>query len=136
MKLSFWNHVTFFFSLTKMDCWPEDSHLKYGYIGLLAVGMLPLIIAYPFLLILVKFISIFHHGLQWKKLDQFMTLFEGQLEGYLQVILQTYIICRRADRVPSLIQISGSSKSFSFIFYPKSTILLSLIKYLSLVGMC
>ena len=110
-----------FFSLTKMDCWPEDSHLKYGYIGLLAVGMLPLIIAYPFLLILVKFISIFHHGLQWKKLDQFMTLCEGQLEGYLQVILQTYIICRRADRVPSLIQISGSSKSFSFIFYPKST---------------
>ena len=102
-----------------MDCWPEDFHLKYGYIGLLAVGMLPLIVAYPFLLILVKFTSIFHHGLQWKKLDQFMTLCEGQLEGYLQVILQTYIVCRRADRVPSLIQISGSSMSFhSFAYFP------------------
>jgi len=103
------------FSLTKMDCWPEDSRLKYGYIGLLAVGMLPLIVAYPFLLIMVKFISIFHHGLQWKKLDQFMTLCEGQLEGYLQVILQTYIVCTRADRVPSLIQISALTTSILMI---------------------
>jgi len=133
--LFFWMYMTF--SLTKMDCWPEDSRLKYGYIGLLAVGMLPLIIAYPFLLILVKFTSIFHHGLQWKKLDQFMTLCEGQLEGYLQVILQTYIVCGRADRVPSLIQISGLSMSFhSFIFYPKFTLLLSLTKYLLLDGVC
>ena len=92
-----------------MNCWPEDSQLKRVYIVLSAVGLLPLIVVYPFLLILVKFISIFHHGQQWKRLDQYMTLFEGQLEGYLQVILQTYIICRRADRVPSLIQKSGLS---------------------------
>ena len=99
-----------------MDYWPEDSLLKYTYIALLAVGMLPLIVIYPFLLILVKFTSIFHHGLQWKKLDQFMTLCEGQLEGYLQVILQMYIVCRRADRVPSIVQISGSS----MLNYPNS----------------
>ena len=92
-----------------MNCWPEDSKLKCVYIVLSALGLLPLIVVYPFLLILVKFISIFHHGQQWKRLDQYMTLFEGQLEGYLQVILQTYIICRRADRIPSLIQKSGSS---------------------------
>ena len=99
------------FSLTKVNSWPEDYRLKYVYIVLAAVGLLPLIVAYPFLLMLVKFVSIFHHGLQWKRLDQFMTLCEGQLEGYLQVILQTYIVCRRADRVPSLIQKSGSSMS-------------------------
>jgi hypothetical protein len=99
------------FSLTKVNIWPEDYRLKYVYIVLAAVGLLPLFVAYPFLLMLVKFVSIFHHGLQWKRLDQFMTLCEGQLEGYLQVILQTYIVCRRADRVPSLIQKSGSSMS-------------------------
>ena len=97
-----------------MNYWPEDSHLKYVYIVLAAIGFLPLIVAYPFLLMLVKFVSIFHHGPQWKRLDQFMTLCEGQLEGYLQVILQTYIVCRRADRVPSLIQKSGSSMSVKF----------------------
>ena len=92
-----------------MNCWPEDSRLKYVYIVLSAVGLLPIIVVYPFLLLFVKFVSIFHHAPQWKRLDLMMTLSEGQLEGYLQVILQTYIVCRRADRVPSLIQISGLS---------------------------
>ena len=95
--------------MTKINCWPEDS--RNVYIVLSAVGLLPLIVVYPFLLLSVKFVSIFHHGPQWKRLDQMMTLSEGQLEGYLQVILQTYIVCRRADRVPSLIQKSGSSMS-------------------------
>ena len=109
-----------------MNYWPEDSHLKYIYIVLAAVGFLPLIVAYPFLLMLVKFVSIFHHGPQWKRLDQFMTLCEGQLEGYLQVILQTYIVCRRADRVPSLIQKSGSSMSVKFYhdFYLNSILII------------
>ena len=57
-----------------------------------------LIPSFPVLLLVVKFISIFHNGVEWKKLDDLMTLCEGQLESYLQLGLQTYIICVRADR--------------------------------------
>jgi hypothetical protein len=57
-----------------------------------------LIPSFPILLLVVKFVSIFHNGSEWKKLDDLMTLCEGQLESYLQAGLQTYIICVRADR--------------------------------------
>ena len=62
------------------------------------ISMMALIPAFPVLLLLVKFLSIFHKGDEWKKLDDLMSLCEGQLESYLQVGLQSYIICVRADR--------------------------------------
>ena len=68
----------------------------------------PLLIPlFPFLFILVKFVSIFHHGPhgeKWKKLDELFTLCEGQIESSLQTALQTYIIFYRFDRPPSMIQ--------------------------------
>ena len=77
--------------------------------------MIPLVVLYPILLIVVKFVSIFHHGVQWQKLNNFMTLFEGQIEGYSQFGLQSYIVCSRADRVPSAIQIVGLFTSVMMI---------------------
>ena len=79
----------------KANCWPKSRYpfLSYCYFVVSILGMLPLIIAYPILLMIVKFVSIFHHGTEWKKLDSFMTLFEGQIEGYLQVTLQV-ILCQ------------------------------------------
>ena len=62
------------------------------------ISMTALIPAFPVVLLLVKFLSIFHKGDEWKKLNDLMTLCEGQLESYLQVGLQSYIICVRADR--------------------------------------
>ena len=65
----------------------------------------PLLIPlFPILFILVKFVSIFHHGEKWKKLDELFTLCEGQIESSLQTALQTYIIFYRFDRPPSMIQ--------------------------------
>ena len=75
------------------DSWFDNCILIGGIISMMA-----LIPAFPVLLLLVKFISIFHKGDEWKKLNDLMTLCEGQLEAYLQVGLQTYIICVRADR--------------------------------------
>ena len=77
----------------KANCWPKSRYpfLNYCYLVLFILGMLPLIIAYPILLMIVKFVSTFHHGTEWKKLDSFMTLFEGQIEGYLQVTLQVIL---------------------------------------------
>merc|ERR1719464_2048707 len=76
--------------------------------------------AFPILLLVVKFISIFHNGSEWKKLNDLMTLCEGQLESYLQVGLQTYIICVRADRDPSLIQLLSLSASMLMILYSQA----------------
>ena len=82
--------------------------------------MIALIPAFPVLLLLVKLISIFHKGDEWKKLNDLMTLCEGQLESYLQVGLQTYIVCVRADREPSLIQLLSLSASMLMILYSQS----------------
>ena len=82
--------------------------------------MMALIPAFPVLLLLVKLISIFHKGDEWKKLNDLMTLCEGQLESYLQVGLQSYIICVRADREPSLIQVLSLAASMLMILYSQS----------------
>ena len=71
---------------------------------LVTMLMLLLIPLFPVLLIVVKFLAIFHHGKELKKLDAMMTLCEGQFESFFQVGLQTYIIFLRADREPSSIQ--------------------------------
>ena len=65
----------------------------------------PLLIPlFPILFILVKLVSVVHHGEKWKKLNELFTLCEGQIESSLQTALQTYIIFYRFDRPPSLIQ--------------------------------
>ena len=84
------------------------------------ISMMALIPAFPVLLLLVKFLSIFHQGNEWKKLNDLMTLCEGQLESYLQVGLQTYIICVKADREPSMIQLLSLSASMLMILYSQS----------------
>jgi hypothetical protein len=69
------------------------------------MSLTPLLIPlFPFLFILVKLVSIVHHGEKWKKLDELFTLCEGQIESSLQTALQTYIIFYRFDRPPSMIQ--------------------------------
>ena len=73
--------------------------------------MIPLIPIFPLLLLLVKMVSVFHHGTEWKKLNDLLTFCEGQLESSLQVGLQFYILTLRADRVPSMIQILSLSAS-------------------------
>ena len=76
----------------------KQSQKKCCYLIAIIIALMALIPSFPVLLLVVKFISIFHNGVEWKKLDDLMTLCEGQLESYLQLGLQTYIICVRADR--------------------------------------
>ena len=59
---------------------------------------------FPIVLILVKAVSIFHHGKEWKQLKAIFTYYEGQFESFFGFGLQTYILLERADRQPSMIQ--------------------------------
>ena len=82
----------------------EEKDIFYVFKMLLTPLLIPL---FPFLFILVKLVSIVHHGPhgeKWKKLDELFTLCEGQIESSLQTALQTYIIFYRFDRPPSMIQ--------------------------------
>jgi len=81
--------------------------LKYWFYILWALGMLPVIPTFPIILLSIKFISIFNHGSEWKKINDVVSMFEGQVEAYLQVGLQCYIIIQRPDRAPSSIQITA-----------------------------
>ena len=96
----------------------DNWSLISGLIGF--ISTLALIPAFPVVLLIVKFLSIFHNGDEWKKLNDFMTLCEGQVESYLQVGLQSYIICVRADRQPSLIQSLSLSASILMILYSQA----------------
>ena len=109
-----------YFSLYKANCWSKSRYpfLRYCYFVLSILGMLPLIIAYPILLMIVKFVSIFHRGTEWRKLDSFMTLFEGQIEGYLQVTLQV-ILCQSDCLEHQLIQ--NMISNFKGIFQNRSS---------------
>ena len=80
---------------------PEEKDIFTVLKMLLTPLLIPL---FPFLFILVKLVSIVHHGEKWKKLDELFTLCEGQIESSLQTALQTYIIFYRFDRPPSMIQ--------------------------------
>ena len=90
----------FFFSLFKVNRLHEGCNpfLRYFCYILWALGMLPVIPAFPILLLFIKFVSIFYHGDELKKINEVVTLFEGQVEAYLQVALQSYIILERPDR--------------------------------------
>ena len=63
--------------------------------------LIPLIPAFPIILSLVKFLAIFNQGVQMNQLKTIVSLCEGQVESFLQLGLQIYIILERLDRKPS-----------------------------------
>ena len=68
----------------------------------LPILLLPLIPSFPIILLLVKFLAIFNQGTQMNRLKNFVSLCEGQIESFLQLGLQLYIILERSDRKPSI----------------------------------
>ena len=68
----------------------------------LIVALIPLIPLFPFILLLVKFVAIFNDGPELTRLKTMVSLCEGQIESFLQLGLQVYIILHRADRRPSM----------------------------------
>ena len=68
----------------------------------LIVALIPLIPLFPFILLLVKFVAIFNDGPELTRLKTMVSLCEGQIESFLQLGLQLYIILHRADRRPSM----------------------------------
>ena len=68
----------------------------------LVVVLIPLVPLFPFILLLVKFVAIFNDGPQLTHLKTTVSLCEGQIESFLQLGLQVYIILHRTDRRPSI----------------------------------
>ena len=68
----------------------------------LTIALIPLIPLFPFILLLVKFVAIFNDGPQLTHLKTMVSLCEGQIESFLQLGLQVYIILYRSDRRPSI----------------------------------
>ena len=73
--------------------------------------MLPVIPVFPIMLLSIKFVSIFNHGSEWKKINDIVSMFEGQVEAYLQVGLQSYIILTRPDRLDFSITLAKPKKN-------------------------
>ena len=63
--------------------------------------LIPLIPSFPIILLLVKFLAIFIQGTQMNLLKNLVSLCEGQVESFLQLGLQLYIILEKSDRKPS-----------------------------------
>jgi len=63
-----------------------------------------IMIPFPILLILVKFIAIFHTGKEFKKLVLCMSSIEGTFEAGPQLCVQIFIIFSRGDRQPNFMQ--------------------------------
>ena len=53
---------------------------------------------FPFLLILVKILVLFHNGPELNRLNDCLTFAEGQIESVCQLGLQLYIIFKKVDR--------------------------------------
>ena len=64
--------------------------------------LIPLIPSFPIILLVVKFLAIFNQGTQMNRLKNLVSLCEGQIESFLQLALQLYIILERSDRKPSI----------------------------------
>ena len=77
--------------------------------------ILPSIALFPFVLLVVKLVSLVNPGLEWKKVNARITGYEGSWESSLQMILTLFIISTRADRVPSSIQIASLVASIVMI---------------------
>ena len=60
------------------------------------------ILGFPLIFLMVKFANIFNDGQEnWKTAAMAMTGVEGNIEGGLQLVLQLFIVFKRADRQPS-----------------------------------
>lgn len=68
----------------------------------LTIALIPLIPLFPFILLFVKFVAIFNDGPELTRLKTMVSLCEGQIESFLQLGLQVYIILYRSDRQPSM----------------------------------
>ena len=69
-------------------------------------------LGFPLIFLMVKFANIFTDGQEnWKTAAMAMTGVEGQFEGGSQLVLQLFIIFKRADREPSNIQLMTLASS-------------------------
>ena len=70
---------------------------------------------FPLTLFMVKIISFFQFGEEWKRVTTLVTLCESSVESFLQGGLQLYIIMARPDRNPTFIQWMAVLGSFIMI---------------------
>ena len=75
---------------------------------------------FPLTLFIVKIISIFQFGEEWKRVATLVTACESQVESLLQAGLQFYIISIRPDRKASVIQKMAIYGSFVMIGFGKA----------------
>ena len=72
-------------------------------------------IIFPVTLLVVKIISLFQFGEEWKRVATLVTACESQVESFLQAGLQFYIIQSRHDRQASGFQLMAVYGSFAMI---------------------
>ena len=70
---------------------------------------------FPLTLFVVKVISLFQFGEEWKRVATLVTACESQVESFLQAGLQMYIIRSRPDREPSVFQLMAVLGSLAMI---------------------
>ena len=69
-------------------------------------------LGFPLIFLMVKFANIFNDGQEnWKTAAMAMTAVEGINEGGYQLVLQLFIVFKRADRQPSNIQLMTLASS-------------------------
>ena len=72
-------------------------------------------IIFPVTLLVVKIISLFQFGEEWKRVATLVTACESQVESFLQAGLQYYIINSRPDRETSVTQSLAVFGSFAMV---------------------
>ena len=83
-------------------------------------ALIPLILpfacaSFPFVLVLVKLVTLVNAGPEWEKVATSVTALEGRWESSFQLILTLFIILSRADRTPSALQIASLAASLLMI---------------------
>jgi len=72
-------------------------------------------LTFPLTLFVVKTISIFQFGEEWKRVATLVTVCEGHIESLLQACLQCYVIYARPDLQASVFQLLAVGGSFIMI---------------------
>ena len=83
-------------------------------------ALIPLILpfacaSFPFILVLVKLVTLVNAGPEWEKVANSITALEGRWESSFQLILTLFIILSRADRTPTVLQIASLVASLLMI---------------------
>ena len=83
-------------------------------------ALIPLILpfacaSFPFVLVLVKMVTLVNAGPEWEKVANSITALEGRWESSFQLILTLFIILSRADRTPTVLQIASLVASLLMI---------------------